>query len=218
MSVELPILAAVVLIESFTGIRLILIATETREPAELCLGITFLSAVLLNGTSLVFSLLYDGPTLVSVITFVVAYWILSTSMVVGFWQVFRGYSRVTRAITVILAVGLAILGVLAVLDFPSDEALKFYRLIQAAVSIGLFTWAAIESGMRAQKLRRQLKFGLTNIFVVHRFVLWTAAGVIWASFYGAMLLARYIEFPGSTLSWFTLATALIGSLLVYLTF
>jgi hypothetical protein len=166
------------------GLRLLLLARRTRQMPELCLGLgIFLIGGISYPLAAVSNVMRDAAPSLAMILVVAS----ATSSHVGItancvfnWKVFRprtGWAALLVALSVVaIAIGFAgnlHSGLNGGIASMADK--KGWTLFLMAVAIVAFSWAAIESLLYHDKLRRRLAFGMGDPVVADRFRLWGIA-------------------------------------------
>lgn len=166
-------LAAVVLqtvVGWIVAIRLLRLASRTRELPERLLGLSLLLAVALG-----YPFRVAGPLLASP----VIDWLGNALVSGGFCmvavfvrRVFRPEERWALRLSVLLAVGYGAQSALC----WGERAMPatFWQMVLASITYG---WAALEAGTRARMQRRQLAIGLGDASVCDRLRLFTALAI-----------------------------------------
>lgn len=180
------------------GLRLLLLARRTRRVPELAIG---LGIFLIGGVSyplavMSSSLRDTAPALA--VAFIVGSATSShlgvTANCVFIWKVFRpaaGWAR-TLVILAVVATGIGFagnlhLGLTGGVHTMSDK--KGWTLFLMATAVLAFSWAAVESLLYHDKLRRRLALGMADPVVVNRFLLWGVSSA--ASAVGSLVTAFF---------------------------
>ena len=180
------------------GLRLLLLARRTRRVPELAIG---LGIFLIGGVSyplaVISSYLRDTAPALAVACIVAS----ATSSHLGvtancvfIWKVFRPAAGWARALVILAIVATGIgfagnlhLGLTGGVHTMADK--KGWTLFLMATAVLAFSWAAVESLLYHDKLRRRLAFGMADPIVVDRFWLWGISSA--ASAVGSLVTAFF---------------------------
>jgi len=168
---------AFVLASSIAGVRLLRLATRTRQASEAVLG-----AALLLGGGLGYLLMVLAldvlPRALAPATLIAANLSLHAGallLALGTAHIFRPGDARARAGVAAIAVVLAVSDLLRMRDpgaIPARDAVFWTATLGSAAAYG---WSALEAGRYALLLRRRLRLGIADPAVARRIGLWAAA-------------------------------------------
>jgi hypothetical protein len=180
--------AALILVGALVGVRLLLLARQTRQLPELSIGLGLLLMTVLGQPLAAVGRLPGwvatplGDGLFGVGLSAVAAGI--ALIYVFTWRVFRPASPRSRAFVAVMA--LAVFGFTAGLLAASGRGDSLAEILPqtrpwacglvATLSVAFF-WTAAESHLYYRHLRRRLSLGLADPVVANRFLLWTVSGL-----------------------------------------
>jgi hypothetical protein len=168
-----------VLVTGLAAGRLLMLWRETRCLPELLIAILILGVgtVAVGGGFLIIQLVPPGParTIADFIPISAAA-VGMIALAIFTWRVYRPESRVARAATATIGLGLA--GLIAIaLHAGSVMALSRtpYLEIQSAIHVSVMLWSASEAILYWSSMKRRLALGLADPMVVNRILLWGIA-------------------------------------------
>lgn len=178
---------AFVLVGATVGIRLLLLASRTREVPEMAVGLALL---LIGGIGYPLVIAAGAPRLVPPATGVRLMAAGSALLNLGFvfivvftWKVFRTDETWARIFSAAMIVGYAVQtvgGGLGTLALPSPmDALTLNRswsTLGQMLNTLAFGWTAFEAYRYWGMLRRRLRLGIGDAVTTNRFFLWACAG------------------------------------------
>jgi hypothetical protein len=192
------------------GVRLLRLASRTREAPEFFLGGAFL---LLGALGYPMSIVARGGALGQastglLLTALAAQNLASLCMIAATWRTFHaersGLWLVLAAAALAVSVSLIAGGV----SGAPDQGAAYY--LAFTVRMGSFTWAAFESLRYYRILRRRLRIGLGDLVVADRFRLWTISTFSIVGGFGVFLGARLLAVDVGTNPVVLLATSLVS--------
>lgn len=180
------------------GVRLLLLAKRTRRAPELCLGLgIFLIGGIAYPLAAASNIMGESaPNLawLLAVASATASHIGVTANCIFNWKVFRPASRWPR-LAVTAAVVATLIGFAGNLSaglhggITSMADKRGWTLFLMAIALGAFSWAAVESFLYHDKLRRRLALGMADPVVVDRFRLWGISSA--ASATGCLVVAFF---------------------------
>jgi len=168
----------------FVGVRLLLLARQTRQLPEFTVGLGFFLVALVGYPLGLIALAPQAPVQWAPTAHALAHaatGVGSISIFVFTWRVFRPEERWASALAWTCMLGLVVCAVVAIGDSltttpgqrPIDSALVPRQLI-----VGLSYWWTAAEGLRwFGLLRKRLALGLAEPLVANRFLLWGVSGV-----------------------------------------
>lgn len=192
-SLLIPFIVAAVVFELVVGVRLVLLARQTRGLAERLWGWAWLLDALSQGGAALSSELLSGtPAYVLGVAMAGVGSASLSLLAVGIWQVFRAEERwmawLIGAGLVLLTVtftALALSGGIVSTDGTRPPMTWINRVLGCV----LLAWGAIECWLAYLASAKQLRLGLVEPLRVVRFQLWGASAVFLLTFL-LLLIAR----------------------------
>lgn len=160
------------------GVRVLLLASRTRELPELLMGIGVLGigpvgfGLLVVAQQLRASQPVAFPVMVGTASFAISCGVLAK--LVFNWRVYHPSSSLVRA--VVICGGLLLLATLLysgiAFGFAEAGSLTPQALIRSGLQVSCLLWGATESFAYWAKMRRRARLGLADPVVVNRFLMW----------------------------------------------
>lgn len=217
-ALALPGFLAFFVVALVVGLRLVGLATRTRQLPELLMGVGVLGIgpVGFGGIVLALGLAHDAPFLSRLVAAAA-----STAIGVGVgakylfnWRIYRPTSRAAAVASLAGVAGVA--ATLAAEASATGFATEAWRgigwhLVRSAFQVGCLLWGAGEALVYWDKMRRRAALGLADPLVANRFLLWAigagAAGLGSAIGTGVQLVTGR---PPLEQNWLTMSSSLHG--------
>lgn len=189
---------------SVLGVRLLRLASRTRELPEALMGTAFLVSGVIGYVVMLVGVggAKAMPPETSEAFFLAGYALISFGVILHYtfiWKVFRPTSSLTRAAVVVAAVAIAgtshpialpSLSGGAAPGSPTEGLSAFAFWLGHALRMGGGLWGTFEAGTYYLSLRRRMRLGLADPIVANRILLWTFAAVGGAVIFGATAISN----------------------------
>jgi hypothetical protein len=171
------------------GLRLLRLASRTRELPEVLMGSAFLLAGVVG---YILMLIGAGgakamPPATAESFFFAGYALISIGVVLTYlfiWRVFRPRSGLSRVCVILAAIATLVTAHPIALPGMQQEGFEIPGILGSALfwlghalRVGVGLWGTIEAGSYYLTLRRRLRLGLADPVVANRILLWTIASV-----------------------------------------